>query len=332
MADIFTANENRYDGSMKYIRAGRSGILLPEISLGLWQNFGATTPFHHSRDIILHAFDNGIVSFDLANNYGVPYGSAEQTFGRVINSDLRLYRDELFIATKAGYDMWMGPYGNWCSRKSLIASLDQSLKRMCLDYVDVFYSHRFDPETPLEETLQALVDIVRQGKALYIGISRWPVEALDFAVKYLRSHDTPCLLYQNRLNILDQAVIEDGMLDFTKREGIGFMAFSTLAEGLLTGKYINGIPDGSRAAKGAHLKKDHITTEITAKIKKLAVIANERNESLTQMSTAWVLNHDSVTSVIAGCSSKQQLDEIIGAMNSPAFSLEQLYQISEAVK
>lgn len=317
---------------MQYKRAGRSGILLPRISLGLWQNFGADTPFAKSREIILHAFDKGIVSFDLANNYGVPYGSAEETLGRLMRSDLHPYRDELFIATKAGYDMWDGPYGNWGSRKYLIASLNQSLKRTNLDYVDVFYIHRYDPETPLQETLQVLVDIVRQGKALYVGISRWGLDALSYAVDYLKAHDTPCLLFQNRLNIFDQSAITDGLLEFTESNGIGYMAFSTLAEGLLTGKYINGIPDGSRADKGAHLTKSHITPDIIAKIKKLNLIAAERGESLTRMSTAWVLNQRGVTSIIAGCSSSFQLDESISALDSPAFTNEQLEQINNAIK
>ena len=328
----YQASENRYNGVMQYKRAGRSGIILPRISLGLWQNFGAETPFAKSREIILHAFDKGIVSFDLANNYGVPYGSAEETLGRLMRSDLHPYRDELFIATKAGYDMWDGPYGNWGSRKYLIASLNQSLRRMNLDYVDVFYIHRYDPETHLQETLQALVDIVRQGKALYVGISRWGKDALSYAVDYLEAHDTPCLLFQNRLNIFDQSVITDGLLDFTESNGLGFMAFSTLAEGLLTGKYIDGIPHGSRADKGSHLTKNHITPEIIAKVKKLGIIAAERGESLVRMSAAWVLSQRGVTSIIAGCSATSQLDELISALDSPAFTKEQLEQINSAIK
>lgn len=333
MIDIpYTADNNRYNEVMQYKRAGRSGILLPRISLGLWQNFGANTPFSQSREIILHAFDRGIVSLDLANNYGVPYGSAEETLGRLIQRDLHPYRDELFIATKAGYDMWDGPYGNWGSRKYLISSLNQSLKRMKLDYVDVFYSHRYDPQTPLQETLQALVDIVRQGKALYVGISRWPIDALKYAVSYLEAHDTPCLLFQNRLNIFDQSALTEGLLDYTDTNGIGFVAFSTLAEGLLTGKYNDGIPAGSRADKGSHLTKAHITPEVISKIRALNLIADDRGESLARMATAWVLQQKGITSLIAGCSSSAQLDETISALESPGFTPEQLTLINEAIK
>lgn len=332
MQSKYQANDNRYSGVMQYKRAGRSGILLPRVSLGLWQNFGAESPFANSRDIILHAFDKGIVSFDLANNYGVPYGSAENTFGQIMQSDLRPYRDELFIATKAGYDMWQGPYGNWGSRKYLIASIEQSLKRLRLDYVDVFYIHRFDPETPLQETLQALVDIVRQGKALYVGISRWGIPALSYALEYLNAHDTPCLLFQNRLNIFDQTAVDTGLLRFTEENGIGFMAFSILAEGLLSGKYINGIPEGSRADRGNHLTREQITPSVIAKLKVLDAIAKERGESLTQMSTAWVLNHKGVTSIIAGSRTTRQLDETISALSSPVFTEEQLEQIDKAIQ
>ncbi len=333
MADsIYQAKENRYTDVMKYERAGRSGILLPRISLGLWQNFGAETPFAKSREILLHAFDRGIVSFDLANNYGKPYGSAEETFGRVMMRDLRPYRDELFIATKAGYDMWPGPYGNWGSRKYLMASLDQSLKRMHIDYVDIFYSHRYDPESPIEETLQALVDTVRQGKALYVGISRWPLDKMEYATEYLKAHDTPCLLFQNRLNLFDQSVTKNGLLEFVESKGIGFIAFSTLAEGMLTDKYLHGVPVGSRADRGWHLTKEQLTPEVLTKVARLNEIAKERGESLAQMATAWVLNNKGVTSVIAGCSSVNQLDETIDAVNSPVFTSAQLSRIRECVQ
>lgn len=325
----YTPADDRYN-AMQYERAGSSGILLPRISLGLWQNFGASVPFSQSRSIILHAFDRGIVSFDLANNYGQPYGSAEETLGHIMRRDLRPYRDEMFIATKAGYDMWPGPYGNWGSRKYLVSSLDQSLRRMSIDYVDIFYSHRFDPDTPLRETLQTLVDIVRAGKALYVGISRWPAEAMKFAIDYLSDHDTPCLLFQDRLNIFDRATIDSRRLNLARDNGIGFVAFSTLAEGLLTSKYLNGIPDGSRAARHSHLRPSDITPQVLAKISALCDIAARRGESLARMATAWVLNQPGVTSVIAGCSSSRQLDETISAITSPAFTDEELRLIDDA--
>lgn len=244
--DKYQANEERYVNGMVYKRCGQSGILLPKISLGFWHNFGAVDSYDNCRAIARYAFDHGITHFDLANNYGPPYGSAEETLGRLIEEDFRPYRDELFIATKAGYDMWPGPYGNWGSRKYLMASLDQSLHRMKLDYVDLFYSHRYDPVTPLEETLQALVDIVKSGKALYVGISRWPLAALKTAVTYLKQRDVPLLIYQGRLNMLDQAPVEEGITAFCQQEGVGFISFSPLAQGLLTDRYLNGIPEDSR--------------------------------------------------------------------------------------
>ncbi|HRN16932.1 MAG TPA: aldo/keto reductase, partial [Xylanibacter oryzae] len=238
----YFADELRYDVGMTYNRCGKSGILLPKVSLGFWHNFGGVDDYERSRKITRYAFDHGITHFDLANNYGPPYGSAEETMGRLMEDDFRPYRDELFISSKAGYDMWAGPYGNWGSRKYMIASLDQSLKRMHLDYVDLFYSHRYDPNTPLEETLQALVDIVKAGKALYVGISRWPLEALKFATAYLGDRDVPLLIYQGRLNLLDRAPQEDGIIDYCAEQGIGFISFSPLAQGLLTDRYLNGIP------------------------------------------------------------------------------------------
>src|SRR5574344_1560413 len=258
----YKANDNRYSDNMKYERCGKSGILLPKISLGFWHNFGGVDPFERSRAITRHAFDKGINHLDLANNYGPPYGSAETTLGLQMKDGFAPYRDELFISTKAGYDMWEGPYGNWGSRKYLMASIDQSLKRMHLDYVDLFYSHRYDPNTPLEETLQALVDIVRQGKALYIGISRWPLEALKTANKYLREHDVPLLIYQGRINLLDREPIEEGILDYCNKEGIGFISFSPLAQGLLTDRYLNGIPADSRMAQEHFLKSERRTPEL----------------------------------------------------------------------
>src|SRR5574344_460786 len=262
MEEKYIAADNRYDTGMKYERCGKSGILLPRVSLGFWHNFGGVDDYSRSREITRYAFDHGITHFDLANNYGPPYGAAEETFGRLMKDDFLPYRDELFIATKAGYDMWEGPYGNWGSRKYLMASLDQSLKRMHLDYVDLFYSHRYDPNTPLEETLQALVDIVRQGKALYVGISRWPLEALKVADQYLRAHDVPLLIYQGRINLLDRAPIQEGILDYFQEHGIGFISFSPLAQGLLTDRYLNGIPADSRMAQEHFLKSERRTPEL----------------------------------------------------------------------
>ncbi len=321
---IYSPSPERYDSGMKYDRCGHSGVLLPKVSLGLWQNFGDTVPYSRSEEIVLHAFDNGIVSFDLANNYGPPYGTAEKTFGRIMKESLSPYRDELFITSKAGYDMWPGPYGNWGSRKYLMASLDQSLRRMNLEYVDLFYSHRYDPETPLEETLQALVDIVRQGKALYIGISRWPIEAMRTAERYLRERDVPCLVFQDRLNIFDRKVEKDGLSDFLLENGIGFVAFSPLAQGLLTGRYLNGIPEDSRAARGSHLKADTITPEILEKLRILSGVAELRGEPMARMAIAWVLSRPAVTSAIVGCSSVTQLDETMKAVDSPPFTPEEL--------
>ncbi|MDE5724773.1 MAG: aldo/keto reductase [Duncaniella sp.] len=323
----YSPSVSRYESGMNYRRCGRSGILLPEVSLGLWQNFGADRPYSLSRDIILHAFDRGVVSFDLANNYGIPYGSAEETFGRVMNDSLHPFRDELFIATKAGYDMWPGPYGNWGSRKYLTASLNQSLRRMNIDYVDLFYSHRYDPSTPLEETLQALVDIVRQGKALYVGISRWPLEAMKYAVSYLAERDTPCLVFQDKLNILDRAPIESGLTEWLVSEGCGFTSFSPLAQGLLTSRYLKGVPADSRAASGRHLKASQVTPALVEKLVALDKVAGERGETLAQMALAWVLNTPGVTSVIVGCSSMEQFDDSLGAVSSAPFTASQLERI-----
>lgn len=309
--DSYKAAADRYDNGMKYIRCGRSGVLLPKVSLGFWHNFGAVDPLSRSREIVRYAFDHGITHFDLANNYGPPYGSAEETFGVLMNSDLRPYRDELFISTKAGYDMWEGPYGNWGSRKYLMASLDQSLRRMNLDYVDLFYSHRYDPETPLEETLQALVDIVRQGKALYVGISRWPLEALKVAVEYLRAHDTPLLIYQGRLNMLDREPQEQGILDYCHEQGVGFISFSPLAQGLLTDRYLNGIPEDSRMQKGHFLKKDVLTPELLEQLRKWNAEAEAEGRTLSQKALSWIIEQRGVTSVLVGASSTAQLERNI---------------------
>ena len=304
----YIADAHRYDQSERlYRRCGQSGILLPKISLGFWKNFGAVDPYERSRAITHYAFDHGITHFDLANNYGPPYGTGEETLGKLMDDDFRPYRDELFISTKAGYDMWPGPYGNWGSRKYLMASLDQSLKRMHLDYVDLFYSHRYDPKTPLEETLQALVDIVSHGKALYVGISRWPLEALKIAEQYLRQHDTPLLIYQDRLNLLDHTPMEQGQLQFCREHGIGFISFSPLAQGLLTDRYLNGIPEDSRMALGTTLKRDVLTTELLQKLHDFNNQATKRGETLAEMALSWILEQEGVTSLIVGASSVAQL-------------------------
>ena len=282
--------------------------------------------------MLLHAFDKGICHFDLANNYGPSYGSAESTFGKIMQSDLRPYRDELFISTKAGYDMWPGPYGDLGSRKYLMSSLDQSLKRMNVDYVDIFYSHRFDPDTPLQETMQALVDIVRSGKALYAGISNYPAKAADFAYGYLRDHDVPCLLHQVKYNMLHREPETEGLLKQAKKEGSGFIAFSPLAQGLLTDRYLNGIPSDSRAAKDFSLKKDSLTPELTERLRQLNTIAAERGQSLAQMALAWVLKDDLVTSVIVGASSVEQLGNNLQATGNTSFSDEEKEMIDRLTK
>ena len=328
---VYSASEDRYDCGMKYRRCGKSGILLPEVSLGLWHNFGDQAPLSRSREMILHAFDKGICHFDLANNYGPSYGSAEATFGQVMKSDMRPYRDEMFISTKAGYDMWPGPYGNFGSRKYLFSSLDQSLKRMNLDYVDIFYTHRFDPVTPVEETLQALVDIVRSGKALYVGISNYPCEILDHAYDYLASRDVPCLLYQGKYNILNREPETGGILAKAKEKGSGFISFSPLAQGLLTGRYLDGIPTDSRAARNASLDKEILTPEFVQKLRQLNDVAASRGQSLAQMALAWNLKDDFVTSVIIGASSTAQIDDNLNAVRNTAFTREELDLINEIV-
>ncbi len=317
--DHYLADKQRYNNGMKYERCGRSGVLLPKVSLGMWHNFGSVDPYERSREIIRYAFDHGITHFDLANNYGPAYGSAEETFGRVIDDDLRPYRDELFVSTKAGYDMWDGPYGEWGSRKYLIASLDQSLKRMHLDYVDLFYSHRFDPNTPMEETLQALVDIVRKGKALYVGISNWPLEPTRFAIDYLKRHDTPLLIYQGKLNMLDRQPIEEGILQCCQEAGVGFIAFSPLAQGLLTNRYlncqttvegkVNGIPQDSRMSKGKFLREEMLTPELLQQLQQWNAEAQEQGKSLAEMALDWILRQKGVTSVLVGASSTRQLQQ-----------------------
>ncbi|MBQ8811188.1 MAG: aldo/keto reductase [Bacteroidales bacterium] len=329
---VYKASESRYDCGMKYRRCGRSGIMLPEVSLGMWQNFGDQAPFARSREIILHAFDNGICHFDLANNYGPSYGSAEQTFGSVMQNDLRPYRDEMFISTKAGWDMWPGPYGDKGSRKYLVSSLDQSLRRMKIDYVDIFYSHRYDPDTPLEETMQTLVDIVRSGKALYAGISNYPAEAAASAYRYLANHDVPCLLHQVKYNMIAREPESEGILAQAKEAGSGFIAYSPLAQGLLTDRYLHGIPADSRAARNHSLKRDTLTAELSEKLHQLNKLAMKRGQSLAQMALAWVLKDDMVTSVIVGASSVNQLADNIKAIENTHFSDEEINLINEMTR
>lgn len=305
----YIAADSRYDQSDRlYRRCGRSGVLLPKVSLGFWHNFGGADSYERARDITHYAFDHGITHFDLANNYGPPYGSAEETMGRLLCDDFARYRDELFISTKAGYDMWPGPYGNWGSRKYLMASIDQSLRRMGLDYVDLFYSHRYDPQTPLEETLQALVDIVRVGKALYVGISRWPLEALKVADKYLRDHDVPLLIYQGRVNMIDHEPIDEGILDYCCEHGIGFISFSPLAQGLLTDRYLNGIPQDSRMAHGGSLTADKLTPELLECLRQLNSEAQAQGHTLAENALSWILHQKGITSVLVGASSVGQLE------------------------
>lgn len=326
---VYSAAENRYECGMQYRRAGRSGVMLPAISLGLWHNFGDADTLSLSRKKLHYAFDHGITHFDLANNYGPSYGSAEETFGQIMKSSFAPYRDELFISTKAGHDMWPGPYGNWGSRKHLMASLDQSLKRMNLDYVDVFYSHRYDPDTPLEETLQALVDIVRKGKALYVGLSKYPLDAYLFACRYLKERDVPCLLYQGRYSMLVREPESQGILNAVKESGSGFVAFSPLAQGLLTNRYLNGIPDDSRIARGGFLKKEALTPEVLGKIQALNERAAMRGQSLAEMALAWLLKNETVTSVIVGASSVEQLGDSLKTLNHLSFEEEELHAIEK---
>ena len=324
--EFYKAEENRY-ADMIYRRCGRSGILLPAVSLGLWHNFGSVDVFSNFIQIAHAAFDHGVTHFDLANNYGPAYGSAEENFGRILKKGLGAYRDEMIISTKAGYDMWPGPYGNWGSRKYLTASLDQSLRRMKLDYVDIFYSHRHDPETPLEETLQALVDIVRSGKALYAGLSRYPLEAERFAFRYLAERDVPCLLFQDKYNLFNREPETSGVLSLAAESGSGFVAFSPLAQGLLTGRYLNGIPQDSRMAEGRSLRSDVLTDAMLARIRGLNDLARRRGQTLAEMALAWLLSDKRVTSVIIGASSTAQIADNLRALENTSFSSEELTEI-----
>jgi L-glyceraldehyde 3-phosphate reductase len=321
--------DERY-ASMTYRRCGRSGLKLPAISLGLWHNFGGVDVFEDARAMIRRAFNLGITHFDLANNYGPPPGSAEETFGRVMAKDLAPYRDELIISSKAGYRMWPGPYGEWGSRKYLVASLDQSLERMGLDYVDIFYSHRFDPDTPLEETMQALDYIVRSGRALYIGISSYDAEKTERAAEILRDLGTPCLIHQPSYSMFNRWV-EDALLDTLEDEGIGCICFSPLAQGLLTHKYLGGdIPDGSRASKPhGFLRPSHITDEKLAKVEKLNEIAKARGQTMAQLALVWVLRHETVTSALVGASRVSQVEDNVAALDNLSLSEEELEAIEE---
>ena len=321
----------RYD-KMTYRRCGKSGLLLPALSLGLWHNFGDITPFATQRDILRTAFDHGITHFDLANNYGPPYGEAERNFGEHMRRDWKPHRDELILSTKAGYDMWPGPYGNWGSRKYLISSLDQSLKRMNVDYVDIFYHHRPDPQTPIEETMGALDHIVRSGKALYVGISNYSAEQTKQAVRVLREMGTPMLIHQPRYNMLDRW-IEDGLTDVLREEGVGCIVFSPLAGGRLTGKYQNGIPTDSRAGHDPrYLKPDMIDEALRSRTLRLSQIAAARGQTLAQLALQWVLRDDVVTTALIGASRPQQIIENIAALDFPALTQEELAQIEEALR
>jgi L-glyceraldehyde 3-phosphate reductase len=321
----YTAATNRYD-QMHYRRCGRSGLQLPMISLGLWHNFGADRPLEGSRAVLRRAFDLGVTHFDLANNYGPPYGSAEETFGRILRDDLRPYRDELVISTKAGYDMWPGPYGEWGSRKYLLASLDQSLKRMGLEYVDIFYSHRLDPETPLEETLGALDTAVRQGKALYAGISSYSAEKTREAAGILRELGTPLLIHQPSYSLLNRW-IEPDLLDALGELGVGCIGFSPLAQGMLTDKYLEGIPPGSRAAANTSLSPELLNDDTLARIRGLNEIAKRRGQSLAQLAVAWTLRDPRMTSIVVGASSVAQLEDTLSALGNLDFSSDELAEI-----
>ena len=326
---MYIASEKRYE-SMKYERCGNSGLKLPAVSLGLWHNFGDTGVYSNMEQLIFTSFDNGITHFDLANNYGPKYGSAESNFGKILNEHLKPYRDELIISTKAGYDMWEGPYGNWGSRKYLIASLDQSLQRMGLEYVDIFYHHRMDPETPLEETCGALEQIIRSGKALYAGLSNYDGPTLEKACEILTERHVPFVINQNRYNILDRAVEANGLLNMTKKLGKGLITFSPLAQGRLSDRYLDGIPEDSRLKKdGRFLKEDMVNEEILSRIRKLNEIAKRRGQTLAEMALSWLLSHDEVTSVLIGASKPAQIIDNIKAAENTDFSQEELEKIDE---
>lgn len=329
---MYQAVENRYE-QMKYKRCGKSGIMLPQVALGLWKNFGIEKTLEQQKEIVFRAFDMGITHFDLANNYGHPVGGkAEENFGTILKEGLDSYRDELIISTKAGYDMWPGPYGNWGSRKYLMASLNQSLKRMGLEYVDIFYHHRPDPETPLEETMGALTDIVKQGKALYVGISNYEDKEAKQAIEILRRNGTPCLIHQPRYNMFERWV-EDGLLNTLKESGVGCICFSPLAQGALTDRYLNGIPSDSRAAQqGTTLGERYLTDEKMVQIKALNEIATRRDQSLAQMALSWILRREEVTTVLVGASSVGQLENNVAALDNLKFTDGELQEIASILK
>jgi len=327
----YSAKDTRYD-NMVYRRCGQSGIKLPALSLGLWHNFAGVDVFENSRAIICKAFDLGITHIDLANNYGPPPGSAEETFGAIFEKDLKPYRDELIISTKAGYGMWSGPYGDWGSKKYLVSSLDQSLKRMKLNYVDIFYHHRPDPETPIEETMAALDLIVRQGKALYAGISNYSAEQTEKAIKVLKQLGTPCLIHQAKYSMFERWV-EGGLLDVLEKQGSGCISFSPLAQGLLTDKYLGGIPEGSRASKEhGFLKPQNITDEKIEKVRKLNELSKKRSQSLAQLAIAWLLKDNRITSILIGASKVEQVEDCVNSINNLNFTKEELNEIEKILK
>lgn len=329
--DVYKADPEKYE-TMKYRRCGKSGVLLPAISLGLWHNFGESNPANKAVEMLKYAFDQGITHFDLANNYGPPPGEAEKNFGRILKREFSTYRDEMIISSKAGHRMWDGPYGDGGSRKSMMASIDQSLKRLQTDYVDIFYSHRYDPNTPIEETMQALSDIIRQGKALYVGLSKYPIEQAHRAFRLLQKSGTPCLIYQDRYNLLTREA-EAHHLETVQNCKIGFAAFSPLAQGLLSDKYLDGIPEHSRAARpDGFLKREQITPEIIQKVKQLQEIASKRNQSISQMALAWLLHDERVTSVIIGASSVAQLQNNLKSLDNIRFDESELAEVDKILR
>ena len=324
----YKADEKRYEKGMAYTRCGKSGLQLPRLSLGFWWNFGGIDTYYTSMQKVLRAFDSGVFCFDLANNYGPPFGSAEDTFGKIYHDNLRPYRHEMIVTTKAGYNMWAGPNGIGSTRKMLMASIDESLQRLKMDYVDIFYSHRYDSETPIEETMQALVDIVHAGKALYVGLSNYPAEHLPKALYYLSTHDVPCLIYQGRYNMIERGA-EDAHFTILDRYGTGFSAFVPLAQGILSNKYLNGIPADSRAALGHHLSPDKITPDLVARLTQLNTLAAQRGQSLAQMATSWLLAKKEVTSVIIGPRTMEQLEDSLGAVKNCTFTADELATIDQ---
>lgn len=328
---MYSADENRYDGRMKYERCGRSGLLLPRVSLGLWHNFGSIDDFENQKKMIFKAFDLGITHFDIANNYGPEYGSAEENFGRIMKSDLRHYRDEIIVSTKAGYDMWPGPYGDHGSRKYLMASIDQSLARLQLEYVDIFYHHRPDPDTPLEETMGAVSDIIKSGKALYAGISRYSSEQTRKAAAILKQNGTPLLIHQFRYNMFDRSIEDDNLPQTLEEAGAGSITFSPLAQGVLTDKYLNGIPENSRATRDHFLKADTITPEKIAKVKKLNDVARSRGQSLAEMALSWNLRSNKITSVLIGAHNAGQIEDNVKIISHLNFTEDELKEIDAII-